>query len=180
MKKRDMRRSDWRRVTKRKYAQTPVNINGYFGVASALVIEDLTAPLTVSYPKGSVKIADRGYTWVQAALQSARFWLTAMFDEKDRLIQLYFDITGGNHFDDPLNPWFEDMYLDIVAAPSGELWTLDGDELDAALAQGDITRRQYGQAKQDCAKLLAYLEAQLPEVISQCENLLSSLKPLAA
>ena len=64
MKKRDMRRSDWRRVTKRKYAQTPVNINGYSGVASALVIEDLTAPLTVSYPKGSVKIADRGYTWV--------------------------------------------------------------------------------------------------------------------
>lgn len=171
-----MQRSDWRRVTKRAYACRPVEINGHSGAAGLLVLQELTAPLTITYPHGAVKIADRGYSWLQIALRDVRFWLTAMFDAEDRLIQIYFDITDGSHFDDPGNPWFEDMYLDVVTAPDGGLCVLDRDELEEALSQGDISSVQYEKALEDCAALQTYLETNLSSVCKCCIQLQKEMK----
>ena len=37
-----------------------------------------------------------------------------MYDDKDELIELYFDITNGNYFEELSNPYFYDLFLDIV------------------------------------------------------------------
>ena len=33
---------------------------------------------------------DTDYAWVQIALEGLPFWLTAMYDDRGRLIQIYF------------------------------------------------------------------------------------------
>ena len=140
-KERDMRRTDWKRITKRRYvSRGEADIFGSAGRISLTLIDEVTGPLTVHYHSRDVLIADAGYSWFQAAVPGARWWLTAMFDECDRLIQIYFDITGGSRFDDPENPTFEDMYLDIVVSADGSIEVVDRDELDEALQSGAIVR----------------------------------------
>lgn len=175
-----MRRTDWRRITKRRYLScAEADIFGSAGRISLIRIDEVTEPLTVHYRGRDVLIADAGYSWFQAAVPGAHWWLTAMFDAKDRLIQMYFDITDGNRFDDPDNPTFEDMYLDIVVSADGTIDILDRDELDEALRNGAITASQHRAAAAECGKLYHFLSENLPAVMSRCETAYKRLKEAA-
>ena len=153
MAMKDMRRSDWSRILSRRYASRPCRFRGREGRVSLLVIEEAAEPLIVQDAGEELNIVERGYAWVQIAMKDQPFWLTAMFDERGELLQIYFDITGGNRFDDPENPTFEDLYLDIVVNSRGELYVLDRDELEAALTAGAITQAQHDRAERACQTL---------------------------
>lgn len=163
----DMKRTNWPRVLRKDYIAKDFELEGHRGQVSLSILRELTAPLTIHYGFDDVLIADRDYSWLQIALKDQYFWLTAMYDDHGQLIELYFDITGGNRFDDPENPCFEDMYLDIVIA-GDTLEILDQDELDEALQNGDITQAEYDHAERVCRELYAYLSANKANVISQC------------
>ena len=164
----DMRRSDWHRILRREYVSRDCEMHGRRGKESLLVIREVTGPLMVHDGGEDVLIADKDYAWVQIALEGLPFWLTAMYDAQGRLIQIYFDITAGNRFDDPENPVFEDMYLDIVVNSRGELYVQDRDELDEALARGIITREEWNKADAACGRLYAYLEENREAVAGLC------------
>lgn len=168
-KERDMRRTDWKRITKRRYtSRVDADIFGNTGRISLTSIDEVTGPLTVHYQSRAVLIADAGYSWFQAAVPGAHWWLTAMFDTHDRLIQIYFDITGGSRFDDPENPTFEDMYLDIVVSADGSIEVVDRNELDEALQSGTITASQHRDAIKNCEKLERFLRENTADVIAWC------------
>lgn len=168
MIQKDMRRSDWRRILRREYVSRDCRMHGRRGKESLLVIREVTGPLFVHDAGEDVLIAEKDYAWVQIALEGLPFWLTAMYDNSGRLIQIYFDITGGNCFENPDNPWFEDMYLDIVVTSRGELCVMDQDELDEALAHGTITKEDYDKAEAACRQLYAYLEENRESVTELC------------
>lgn len=178
MVKKDMRRSDWRRILRREYISRDHQMYGHRGKESLLVIREVTGPLMVHDGGEDVLIAEKDYAWVQIALEGLPFWLTAMYDDRGRLIQIYFDITAGNRFDDPENPTFVDMYLDIVVNSRGELYVLDRDELDAALTAGTITQSQHDRAEQACQTLCQYLKKNRPAVQALCRRAYRELKAL--
>ena len=99
-----------------------------------------------------------------------------MFDEHDRLIQIYFDITGGSRFDDPENPTFEDMYLDIVVSADGSIEVVDRDELDEALQSGAITAAQHQGAIENCDMLEKFLRENTADVMAWCQTRQRELK----
>ena len=168
MNRKDMRRSDWHRILRREYVSRDCRMYGCRGKESLLVIREVSDPLVVYDAGEDALIMEKDYAWVQIALEGLPFWLTAMYDAQGRLIQIYFDITGGNRFDDPENPWFADMYLDIVVNSRGELYVLDRDELDAALAEGAITKDEWDKANAACARLYAYLQENRESVTELC------------
>lgn len=178
MIKKNMRRSEWRRILRREYVSRDCRMYGLRGRESLLVIREVTGPLTVRDGGEDVLIADTDYAWVQIALEGQPFWLTAMYDDAGRLIQIYFDITAGNCFEDPDDPWFEDMYLDIVLTGRGELCVMDQDELDAALTEGLISEEAYQKAEADCQRLYAYLEQNRETVIGLCGRVFRELGEL--
>lgn len=178
MAMKDMRRSDWSRILSRQYASRPCRFRGREGRVSLLVIEEAAGPLAVQDAGEELNIVEQGYAWVQIALKDQPFWLTAMFDERGELLQIYFDITGGNRFDDPENPTFEDLYLDIVVNSRGELYVLDRDELDAALTAGVITQAQHDRAERACQTLYQYLTKNRPAVQALCRRAYRELKAL--
>ena len=178
MVKKDMRRSDWQRILRREYISRDCQMYGRRGKESLLVIREVTGPLTVHDGGEDVLIADTDYAWVQIALEGLPFWLTAMYDDRGRLIQIYFDITAGNRFDDPENPTFVDMYLDIVVNSRGELYVLDRDELEAALTAGAITQAQHDRAERACQTLYQYLKKNRPAVQALCRRAYRELKAL--
>lgn len=171
----DMKRTDWSRVLRKDYVARDFRRNGHQGQMSLSILRELTTPLTVHYPFGDVLIADEGFGWLQIALKDQFFWITAMYDRQDQRIDLYFDITGGNRFDDPDNPWFADMYLDIVSI-GDVLEILDRDELDEALETGDITQEEYDHTVSVCWALYDYLTENQAYIAAWCDQAYKELK----
>jgi len=158
MQHKDMRRSDWKRILKREYVADTCCFQGLEGISSLLMINEITQPLTVRNGNHDVTIVDVGMSWLQIAMQNQYVWVTAMFDPQDRLLQIYFDITNGNHLEPKDNPTFEDLYLDIVMEPDGTLYVLDREELDEAYEAGKITLEQYERTISEGEKLYQYLK----------------------
>ena len=156
---RDMRRSDWHRILEREYKVSPCSFQNMEGVVSLLHIRKVTEPLMVPGENGEkVLIADAGYAWLQMAFKEQFFWATVMYDNKGRFMQGYFDITGGNTFEDMENPTFKDMYLDLVLLSGGRILVLDRDELDEALEKKEITKEQYRKTVAEGEKLYQFLQ----------------------
>lgn len=175
MQIKDMKRTDWGRVLRKDYIAWDFRRNGHQGRMSLSILRELTAPLTIHYSFGDVLIADEGFGWLQIALKDQFFWITAMYDRQGQRINLYFDITAGNHFDNPDNPWFADLYLDIVA--NGDvLEVLDRDELDEALENGDITREEYDHAISVCQKLYEFLKENQVYIADWCDQSFRELR----
>ncbi len=166
-----MKRTGWQRCIQKDSIAEDCTFGKVRGRKSLMIFRELTAPLTIHYDFGDIRIADTGYAWLQIALEDQFFWLTAMFDAEENLIQLYFDITAGNSFQDPENPCFTDMYLDIVVTAGGEIHVLDRDELADALARGAITREEAAHAESVCRELAAYLKDNKENVIALCRTL---------
>ena len=154
---RDMKRSDWHRITKRRYTASPCRFQNMDGVVSLIEMQEVKSPIIVSHELGETVIADKGYSWLQLALKEQYFWATVMFDKEGNFIEIYFDITGGNIFDDMENPKFLDMYLDIVLLNDGSIYVLDREELDEALTQKEISKAEYQHAIAECEKLYDFL-----------------------
>ncbi|MCM3667348.1 DUF402 domain-containing protein [Mesobacillus subterraneus] len=78
--------------------------------------------------------------------------VTTMFNANCDVVQWYIDICLCNGIDNN-NPWMDDLFIDIVVLPSGELFEKDADELEEALLEGIIEKEHYDQARNEASKL---------------------------
>ncbi|MBR6571312.1 MAG: DUF402 domain-containing protein [Clostridia bacterium] len=173
-----MRRSDWHRVLEKEYRFCEFSWEGKRGIASTLLIKKVSQPLTIHYEHGDVTIANVGNTWLQLALENSRIWVTAMYNNRNELLQIYFDITNGNRIETSDNPTFEDLYLDVVLEADGTLHVLDRDELDEALEQGQISQEIHRQAVETCDDLYHYLTKRWQEFADFCMRQLLRLQSM--
>lgn len=151
-----MKRDEWDRVVEKKVVIQDISCGGYSGKAALLKMLKVAAPLSVSYSDLQMKITDDNYSWLQIALEDQYFWITAMFDEKDRLLSIYIDMTDGNQVD-LADPRFVDMYLDYVVLDDMVL-ELDRDELEDARNNGEITQAQFERTLSEGEKLFSSLK----------------------
>lgn len=152
-----MKRDEWSRVVEKKVTIEDIACGGYSGKIALLKILKVSAPLSVSYGDLRMKIADDNYSWLQIALEGQYFWITAMFDEKDRLLSIYIDMTDGNQVERD-DPRFVDMYLDYVVLDDMVL-ELDRDELEDARNSGDITEAQFERTLSEGKMLFTCLKS---------------------
>lgn len=176
MKTKDMKRTAWKRLLEKTYTVRDCAPWGCPGQESALHIHKVTQPLWVKEGYGQICIADAGHTWVQVACHGQPWWLTAMFDREGRFLQIYFDIARPPCFADPDNPTFQDLYLDVVLTSQKELVVMDREELEAALANGDIDRETYDFALAACQKLLVWLEGHKEEMVDYVTKVYCEMK----
>lgn len=176
MKTKNMKRTAWRRLLEREYTVRDCAPWGHPGRESLLKIHKVTAPLWVKEGYGEICIADAGHSWVQVACHGQPFWLTAMFDREGRFLQIYFDIARPPCFDDPDDPTFVDLYLDVVLTSKLEIAILDREELDQALETGEIDRETYDFALAACEKLLFWLEKNKHELVDYITKVYHEMK----
>lgn len=166
----NMRRSDWPRVEESAYRQADMTLMGAPCTVSLLLLRRVTEPLTVTNGGERVTIVAPGYTWLQAARDGAPVWLTAMYDDGGRLLQMYFDITSGNEVTGIPVPRFRDMYLDLVLTPGGQVFELDADELEDAWRAGDITGDEKNRARAACDALHGWLDEHWAALTAACQQ----------
>ncbi len=144
MSTKDMSRSTWTRVSSKKQIIRDFAYGEQKGKISLLKILEINGQLKRNYEDREIVLADAGYYWLQLAVDKSHAWFTVMYDNQNKLIQIYVDVTDGN---DALidNPTFEDMYLDYVVY-GNKVYELDRDELDEAYSSGAISQKQYDTA----------------------------------
>ena len=183
MKRKYSDRGAWARILARRYTQSRVATPDFEGIVTLLCMDAVTEPLDVLVRGDCVRIVDVGYSWVQhfsARPGDEHFALTTMFDVAVEVVEWYFDIVRRHGLDQRGIPWYDDLYLDVIATPDGNIDLLDADELDEALRLGKVTREEHALAWREARRLVSLLEANalsLPALASAHRRLLLSHRP---
>jgi predicted RNA-binding protein associated with RNAse of E/G family len=125
------------------------------GLVTLYRIHELREPLWKEYNGRKLCLADRGYLWMQHFPRGEHFVVTTMFDDKNRVVQWYIDICKTQGLTDQQVPWFDDLYLDVVVLPSGEVFLLDEDELEDAVRKGVVSNKDAALARKTAGRLLS-------------------------
>lgn len=136
-------------VLKRRYAQTYLESEGFKGHITLLELGKVSKPLFVKYYENNVCIVENGYLWLQHFPSDRHHSLTTVFDVKGQVVQWYIDICYQNGISEENVPWMDDLFLDIVVLPTGEVLQLDDEELEEAFLNGTIDKSLYNIAKQE-------------------------------
>lgn len=140
--KRFITREDWSRVLERDFNMVYINDGNYAGHVALLKIKKIKEPLWTTHAGKTFCIAHEGYSWLQHLPDDEHFGITTIFDEKGNIVQWYIDITTHNGIEDGV-PYMEDLYLDLIKLPSGEIIKKDLDDIENALRAGEITKEMY-------------------------------------
>ena len=175
IKKRDMKLTGTKDGCK-KYFSKEISVGNSKGVAGIINFFNVEKPTEVHYNFKDAVIIDDDYTWVQIAIKDANFWIKAMFDQNDKLIEIYIDVTKGNYFDDITNPSYEDFFLDIVIPNKGHIYQMDDVELMKAYRENIISEDEYKLSKIVCHNLIKYLDTHLKEFLDYINKLKNELR----
>ena len=161
-------RPDWSRILQKKYAQTYLETDEFKGYITLLHMVQLTEPLFVQYDKKEVCVANEGYSWLQQFPADQHHSVTTMFNEEGNIIQWYIDICLCNGWEDG-KPWMDDLYLDIILFPTGDMFVKDADELESAYSRGIIDINLYELAWNEVQMIKSLIEKeQFPLVNLSC------------
>ena len=97
---------------------------------------------------------DDGFSQLEFMPDGEHWALTAIYDENEKIVEWYFDMTKENGIDNG-RPYIEDLYLGTALFPDGRIVILDEDELQVALDNGEITTSDFELAYQSLARLKA-------------------------
>lgn len=170
---RHIHRDEWLTLHDKTYARERIVFRGVETEAQLMHIGRVDESFSVPGKSGRVVIADDGYGWLQLAPKDGYWWMTAMYTPEGKPVQYYFDITGGNRLTDSADAWFEDMYLDYVLHTDGTLVELDRDELEAALAAGEIAQEAYEAVLRNGETLKEMLN---PAVMAEFDGIYAHLR----
>jgi predicted RNA-binding protein associated with RNAse of E/G family len=154
MKRKYIARSQWQRIKTSKCILFNTYQERFQGYASAIFVERVHEKLICRLDGREFCLVDDGYSWIQRLPAGENWSVTTMFDDKDNIIQWYFDITRQNSIDENGQPFYDDLYLDVVVLPSGEMVLFDEDELLEALESEDITQSDFELAHREAKKIM--------------------------
>lgn len=103
-------------------------------------------------------MANNNYKWLEFYDYSKKYRLTAMYNDKDEIIEWYFDIARKIGKENG-TPYEDDLYLDIVVTSKGDIRLLDEDELKEALNRKEVTNLEYESAYKEAEQLMNKLRS---------------------
>lgn len=119
---------------------------GVAGYASLVHIQEVNRPYIVGEKGSEICIADNGYSELNFLPDNDNWYLTAIYDNHNRIIEWYFDVTRKNAVDENGDPYCDDLYLDAALMPDGRILIFDEDELANALKDGMVSRQDFDMA----------------------------------
>ncbi len=168
-------RRGWSRILSRRDAFHEWKTANLSGMAGLIRMDSVTASLDKTVGGIPVRLVDVGYSWMQIAPENENWWLTVMLDEREQMVQYYFDITLKNIICGQ-DSYFRDLFLDVAAIPERKIELLDRNELDEALAESIITPKEYGLALETAERLMEELPQHWKELHEFCTRIYCILK----
>lgn len=102
-------------------------------------------------------ILDNNCEWLEFYDYNSKIKLSALYNNKKEIIEWYFDIAReiGNENG---CPYEDDLYLDVVVNPNGEILLLDEDELKEAFDRLEVSQETYDMAYNEANNLMEKLK----------------------
>jgi predicted RNA-binding protein associated with RNAse of E/G family len=147
-------RPNWSRVIEKRFNLDYIDDGDFKGFLSIICIDKVREPLVLSVSNNRLCLIDDGYIWTQHFPIESKYALTTMFNKEQEVVQWYFDICNGNKINDIGIPYYDDLYLDVVVLPSGEIIMPDEDELNDAFKNNEISIEEYNLAYYEAEKLI--------------------------
>jgi predicted RNA-binding protein associated with RNAse of E/G family len=170
MKRKSAERKPWPRLLADDFRVMQVETDAYQGTITLLTMFDVREPLWVTFGEEQLCIVAQGISWLQQFPVGTHHVVTTMFDAEGQVIQWYIDICKEHGIDERGIPWYDDLYLDVVVRPTGELEVLDVEELEEVLQQGVITPAEYDLAWREADWLLAALDCGWLPIFHLCQE----------
>lgn len=130
-----------------------INTEFFDGYTVFLEMKEVTGPQYWQLRGEDILVCDTGMKWLSMLPKDDFYCITAMMDQQDNMVLWYIDMIDDHGVDEKGVPWFDDLYLDLVVYADGTVVIDDRDELEEALASGDVSNEQYAQAFETCEKL---------------------------
>ena len=172
VKRKFMNRSNWKRLVKSRFFKKNSSFFDKNCVVGLLILDEVTESLVLDNNIGKYTVSDNGYKWLQIAVENENYWITAMFDDNNNIVQIYCDVTDGNVLGD--DPYFDDLFIDIVLY-NDNVFMIDQDDLINAYREGVITTLQYNKAKVASLRLYDFVKDNKKEIIDYCYKMLNEL-----
>lgn len=158
MKRKFADRPDWTRIIDKTYLNMFVDENNFKGQITYLVADNVSETLWASFCDHHLCIVDKGYVWLQQFPEEGHHVLTATYDQNGVLVYCYFDIVKSVGTTDKGIPYYDDLYIDVVAFPNGEIYVLDENELEEAYRNKEINKEEFELARKEVSSLITSIK----------------------
>ena len=145
---------EWKCILAKTRIGKTVNTIEYSGYIGLLKIHKVEQPQIWNYNGEELVVCDNNYQWLTIMPQNDYYCITVMMNDKEEIQVCYIDMLAEQGCDTDGVPYFDDLYLDLVVYPDGNIIEDDMDELQDALVKGDITQQQFDLAVHTCNKLI--------------------------
>lgn len=163
-------RPNWKRILQKRFYCSYFESPEFTGYVTLLCLDKVDEPLWAKSSKKKVCIADDKYSWLQFFPKDKKYTMTAQFNEQGQIIQWYFDICLQHGKTRNNIPWLDDLFLDIVVFPTGEIELLDVEELQNELAVEEISKNEYDLAISESEKLITEISDNKFSLFNQCQS----------
>ena len=153
MKRSRLSYDEWKCIISKDIFGKAINsewIHGYIGLID---IKEVSKKQIWKFNGEDIVVCDKGIKWLSILPQNDWYCITAMMDEKEKVLLWYIDMIASQGIDVDGVPYFDDLYLDLVVYPDGTIIVDDMDELEEALSKNDITQEQFNLAIETSRKL---------------------------
>ena len=175
MKCKRLDRDSWPDILTRSYVQKRLEDGDHRGLAALLTIRTVAKPTAWTFPDASVPVCVAGARWLQLLPDGENFMITAIYPPGQGVALWYIDITDGHFLDADGVAVYRDLYLDYIVRPGGDIRLVDADELNEALAAGDISPEQYDSALASAKQVREKVLCDLPALAAVCDRLLARM-----
>lgn len=169
LKRKYANRASWMRLIERRYSQEFIATGNFKGYIALLCMDQVEKPMYVKHVGKASCIVGDGFKWLQYFPVNEKHSVNVIFNERDQMVQCYIDICMQNGVEEGI-PYTDDLFLDLIVLPTGEVYEKDADELEKALSEGVITQEQYDLAYREFRYLLKQIKTGEFHYIKQAEN----------
>jgi len=141
----------WLKDSKNKVVKCNGKYKGYAGIITDTKV---LYPLKVDYGDSEKLLFDNGYSCVMYLPEQENWCVSAVYDCELDIVEWYFDILKSQDIDDKGDPFFHDLYLDVVLDSELKPFILDEDELLEALNKKIISEDDYKSAYKISEKII--------------------------
>lgn len=153
MKRKKLSNHVWECVRSCKISEKQVETESFTGYLRLVEFEEVSERQIWPYKGTELVVCDKGQKWLSILPRDDWYCITVMMGEDGEVIEWYIDMIAGQAMDEKGTVYYDDLYLDLILFYDGNLVVDDMDELEEALATGDITREQF-QLALDTSKRL--------------------------
>ena len=153
MKRSNLSYQEWKCILQKKMYGKQVNESWFRGYIGLIDIGRVTEPQVWNCNGKDITVCKRGRRWLTLLPWEGNYCITAMMNRWGKVLLWYIDMIAAQGVGEDGIPWFDDLYLDLVVFPDGHIHVDDRDELEAALAEGDITQEQFDLALRTAEEL---------------------------